>query len=193
MLEKLCLWTMRAGASRYAVWVLLLVAFAESSVFPVPVDVLLFPMVLAARERAWWLATLATLASVAGGFAGYAIGWGLYESVGRWIVELYGMGDQFAYFETKYAEWGAWVVMLFGISPLPYKFVTIASGVFTLDLWVFGIASLAARGIRFFAVCALLWLFGPIIRRIFERWMWPITIAFLVLLAGGFVAVGYVL
>lgn len=193
MLQSLYLWTMRAGASRHAVWVLLLVAFAESSVFPVPVDVLLFPMVLAAREKAWRLAALATLASVAGGFAGYAIGWGLYESVGRWIVELYGLADKFAYFEAQYEKWGAWVVMLFGISPLPYKFVTIASGVFTLDLWVFGLASLAARGIRFFAVCALLWLFGPAIRRIFERWMWPVTIIFLVLLVGGFVAVAHAL
>ena len=188
MIRPLYDWTMRLGASRHAVWALAFVAFIESSVFPIPPDVLLIPMILAARERAWRLAAVCTIASVVGGFAGYAIGAGLYATVGEPILAFYGYAEAFGRFTLRYNEWGAWIVAFFGVTPFPYKVITIASGVAHLDPAVFGIASLLSRGLRFFLVAALLWKFGVPIRAFIERWLGPLTLAFFVLLIGGFVA-----
>jgi membrane protein YqaA with SNARE-associated domain len=179
-------WTMAQAAAPYALWMLALISFVESSVFPIPPDVLLIPMVLAMRDRAWLIAGVCTLASVAGGFLGYAIGALLFETLGRPILELYGFVDQFAEFRTSYNEWGAWIVFFAGLTPFPYKVITIASGVTGLDLWTFGIASVFGRGMRFFAVAALLWWFGPPIKRFIEANLGWLTLAFFVLLFGGF-------
>ena len=127
-------WTMAQAAAPYALWMLALIAFVESSAFPIPPDVLLIPMVLAMRDRAWLIAGVCTLASVAGGFFGYAIGALLFDAFGRPILELYGYIDQFAEFRTSYNEWGAWIVFFAGLTPFPYKVITIASGVTGLDL-----------------------------------------------------------
>ncbi|MFA7429194.1 MAG: YqaA family protein [Rhodospirillaceae bacterium] len=188
MLRKTYDWTMAQAARRNAVWVLAVVSFVESSVFPIPPDVLLIPMVLAAPQRAWFYALVCTVASVIGGFAGYVIGYGLYEAVAQPILALYGYADKFAHFQAMYNEWGAWIVFGAGVTPFPYKVITIASGVTNLDLVVFGVASVLSRGLRFFIVAALLWKFGPPIRGFIEQHLGKLTVAFFVLLLGGFFA-----
>ena len=182
-------WTMAQAAAPYALWMLALIAFAESSVFPIPPDVLLIPMVLAMRDRAWLIAGVCTIASVAGGFLGYAIGALLFEALGQPILAFYGYLDRFAAFQMRYNAWGAWIVFFAGLTPFPYKVITIASGVTGLDLATFGIASVLARGLRFFMVAALLWYVGPPIKRFIEANLGWLTIAFFVLLFGGFLLV----
>jgi membrane protein YqaA with SNARE-associated domain len=179
-------WTMAQATRPYALWTLALVSFVESSIFPIPPDVLLIPMVLAARHRAWLIAGVCTVASVLGGFLGYAIGALLFETLGQPILELYGYLDKFADFQARYNEWGAWIVFGAGLTPFPYKVITIASGVTLLDPVTFGIASVLARGLRFFAVAALLWWFGEPIRLFIERNLGWLTVLFFVFLFGGF-------
>ena len=192
MLRPFYDWTPRVAGDRRADWWLALVAFVESSVFPIPPDVIIVPMVLADRRRAWRIATIATIASVAGGMLGYAIGSLFFDAIGRPILDLYGYADKFADFAARYNDWGAWIVFGAGITPFPYKVITIASGVTRLDLLVFIVASVLARALRFFVVAGLLWQFGPSIRRLLERYLGPITVIFFVLLVGGFVALNYI-
>jgi len=193
MLRSLYDWTMRQGTGRYALAALALVAFAESSFFPIPPDVLLVPIVLAARDRAWLVAGICTVASVVGGFAGYGIGYLLFEQVGRPILEFYGQSETFAAFAQAYNEWGAWIVAGAGLTPFPYKVITIASGVTELDPLVFGVASTLSRGARFFIEAALLWHFGPPLRRFIEQYLGWVAAGGFALLVGGFVLVRYVL
>lgn len=193
MLRALYDWTLHLAAHRHALWAMAFIAFIESSIFPIPVDVLLIPMILAARHRAWLIASVCTAASVLGGMAGYGIGFFLYDTVGRWVIDLYNAQAQFEAFRASYAEWGLWAVFIAGVSPLPYKVVTIASGVLQFDFAAFSLSSLAARGIRFFGVAALLWYFGAPIRAFIERWLGWLALAFFVLLIGGFVALRYLL
>ena len=193
MLRRLYDWVLELAAAPWAPWALAGIAFVESSVFPIPPDVMLIPMVLAARARAWRLAAICTTASVLGGFAGYGIGYALYESVGAPIIELYGYDHQFERFEGLYNRWGAWIVAFFGVTPFPYKVVTITSGVTALDPWVFGLASIVSRGLRFFVVAGLLWYFGPPIRDFIERRLGLVALVFCVFLVGGFVVLGLVL
>ena len=191
MLRRLYDWVLRLSAHPHAVWALAMVAFAESSFFPIPPDVMLMPMTLARREGAWRFAGIATIASVIGGAAGYLIGWGLFETLGQPILAFYGAQDQFASFAGRYNEYGAWIVLFAGLTPFPYKVITIASGATGLDFWVFMIASIVARGLRFYIVCGLLYWLGPPIRAFVERWLGLLFILFMVLLIGGFVAVRY--
>ncbi len=193
MLRRLYDWTLDLAGHRHALAALALVAFAESSVFPIPPDILIIPMVLAARERAWRIAAVCTLASVLGGIFGYGIGAGLYEAVGRPVLEFYGYGEKFRAFSAAYNEWGAWIVFTAGFSPIPYKIFTIASGVTELNLPVFIAASALSRGARFFLLAALLWYFGPPIRRFIENNLPALALAFCVLLLGGFVAIRFLL
>ena len=193
MLKPLYDWTMSLAAHRHAMAALAFIAFVESSVFPIPPDVLIIPMVLAARDKAWRIAGVCTVASVLGGLAGYGIGAFLFESLGQPLLDFYGYQDKFADFQDRYREWGAWIVAGAGLTPFPYKVITITSGVMDLDLGVFMIASLLSRGARFFLVAGLLWYFGPPIRRFIENNLGLLTTAFFVLLIGGFVAVKYLL
>ena len=190
MLRRLYDRTIDLAAHRHAIWVLAAVAFTESFVFPVPPDVLLIPMVLAARRRAWRIALVCTAASVAGGLLGYGIGAVLYEGIGRQIVEFYGYGPQFANASGLYNEYGAWIVLVAGLTPIPYKIFTIASGVAALDPAVFVAASVVARGLRFFLIAALLYWIGPPVRDFVERRLGLVFALFCILLAGGFVIVG---
>jgi len=193
MIRGLYDWTMRLAAHHNADRVLAFVSFIESSVFPIPPDVLLIPMVLARRARAFILALNCTVSSVLGGMLGYAIGYFLFEAIGLPILELYGYADRFGDFQARYNEWGAWIVFIAGITPFPYKVITIASGVAGLDLLVFIVASVLARGLRFFIVAGLLWAFGEPIRAFIERYLpWLFTL-FVVSLLGGFVIVRYVI
>ncbi len=192
MIRGLYDWTMRLAASRNAMWALAIVSFIESSVFPIPPDVLLIPMVLAAPHRAFHIAALCTLASVAGGLFGYWIGFGLFEQVGRPVLEFYGKDAYFEDFATRYNEWGAWAVLIAGITPFPYKVVTILSGATGLNIWVFMVASVVARGFRFFVVAGLLWKFGAPIRDFIEKRLGLLFTVFLVMLLGGFVLLRYI-
>ena len=191
MLQRLYDRTMELSAHKHALWALFIVSFIESSVFPIPPDVMLIPMVLAARKRAWAIAGVCTVASVLGGMAGYGIGYGLYDTIGRAIVEFYGYAGKFATFQGWYNDHGAWIVFGAGLTPFPYKVITIASGVTALDPATFMIASVLARGLRFFLVAALLWHFGEPIRAFIEKHLGKLTIIFFVLLVGGFVALKY--
>ncbi len=191
MLRRLYDWTMGLAGRRNALWALAAIAFIESSVFPIPPDVLLLPMVLAAPHRAWLIAGVATLASVLGGFAGYAIGALLFDQLGQPILEFYGYGEKFQEFQLRYNEWGFWIVLVAGFTPFPFKVITIASGVAGLDLVTFALASAVSRGARFFLVAALLWRFGPAIRDFIEKYLGLLTALFMLLLIGGFVAIKY--
>lgn len=193
MLQRIYDWTIGLAGHRHALWALALVAFVESSVFPIPPDVLIIAMVLAARERAWRVALVASVASVIGGMAGYGLGFFMYEAVARPILEFYGYAEKFTEFRQMYNQWGAWIVAGAGLTPFPYKVITIASGVTGLDLTTFTIASALSRGLRFFVVAALLWQFGPAIRGFIEGNLKLVTTAFFVLLLGGFVALRYLL
>ncbi len=189
MLRRLYDWTMDLAGHRHALLALAIVSFVESSVFPIPPDILIIPMVLAARQRAWLIGAVCTLASVAGGLAGYAIGALFYDTVGQPIVEFYGYMDRYAEFQRRYEEWGAWIVAGAGFTPFPYKVITITSGVMNLDLMVFTVASVLSRGARFFLLAALLWKFGPPIREFIERYLpWLATLFFILLFAGFVVA-----
>jgi membrane protein YqaA with SNARE-associated domain len=184
-------WTMGLAGHRRAVPALLGVTFAESFIFPVPADALMVPIVLAQRDRAWRVALLATIASVAGGLVGYAVGALLYDSLGRWLIALYGYQDAFAAFKATFDRWGLLIILIKGLTPIPYKIVTIASGLARFDLATFVAASLATRALRYYLLCGLLWYFGPPIQGVIERHAGAIAALFLVVVASGVVAVGY--
>lgn len=181
---------MDLAAHRHARWGLALVAFVESSVFPIPPDVALIPMILARRDQAWTYALICTIASVIGGAFGYAIGYFLYDTVGLAILNFYGYTQAFESFAARYNEWGIWIVLIAGFTPFPYKVITIASGVTGLSFPVFMLASLVARGARFFIVSGLLYWFGAPIKTFIEKYFGILSIVFMVLLIGGFVLIG---
>ena len=186
MIRRLYDWTMSLSRSPHALWALAIVSFVESSVFPIPPDVLMIPMIIARPRRAFLIAGIATLASVLGALLGYYIGAALFETVGRPVLDLYGKAADFDAFAVTYNEWGAWAVLIAGITPFPFKVITIASGVTGLSLPVFVIASLIARAFRFFLVAALLWRFGAPIEGFIERRLGLVFSLFCVLLVGGF-------
>jgi len=193
MLRALYNWTMDLAARRNAVGVLAAVSFVESSVFPIPPDALLIPMVLANRAKAWWYAFVCTLSSVIGGLAGYAIGFYLFEAVAEPLLDFYGYADKFGQFAQTYNDWGAWAVLIAGVTPFPFKVITIASGATKLSLPVFIFASMVARTIRFFAVAGLIYVFGPPIRTFIEKRLGLVFAVSLALLIGGFVLAKYAL
>ncbi|MCB2102744.1 MAG: DedA family protein [Rhodobacterales bacterium] len=193
MLRRLYDWTMHLSAHPHALWALAAVSFIESSVFPIPPDVLLIPMVLAAPTRAWKIAVVCTVSSVLGGMLGYAIGYFLFEQVGRPMLAFYGYDAKFAQFQATYNEWGAWAVFIAGVTPFPYKVITILSGVTALDPTVFSIASVLARGLRFFIIAGLLWWIGEPIRLFIEKRLGLLFTLFTILLVGGFVVIKYLL
>jgi membrane protein YqaA with SNARE-associated domain len=186
MLRRLYDWTISLSAHPHAMWALAIVAFIESSVFPIPPDLLMIPMIIARPSKAFQIAAIATVTSVLGGIFGYWIGAVLYDSVGLPVLEFYGKTDKFDEFAARYNEWGAWAVLAGGITPLPYKLFTILSGSTGLSLPVFIIASIVARGLRFFVVAALLWKFGAPIREFIEKRLGLMFTLFLILLIGGF-------
>ena len=192
MLRRLYDWVMDLAAHRHATGVLAAVAFIESSVFPIPPDAMLIPMALANRRKAWTYATVATVASVLGGLVGYAIGYFLYDTVGQAIIAFYGLAEKFASFSAKYNEHGMAIVFFAGLTPFPYKVITIASGVTKMALPIFIAASVVSRGMRFFLVCGLLYWFGPPMKYFIEKYLGWLTLAAGILLVGGFVAIRYV-
>ncbi len=191
MLRRLYDRVMGLAARPDAEWAIAGISFAESSVFPIPPDAMLVPMVLARPQAAWRIALICTVASVVGGFFGYAIGYFLYETVGRAVVTFYQLERQFDEYQALFNEWGLWIILIKGMTPIPYKLITIASGVAKFDLTVFALASLVTRGVRFYLVAALLHWFGPPIRSFIERYLTLVTTAFVVLVIAGFIALNY--
>ena len=193
MLRRLYDWVIVQAEKPWALWTLAAVAFIESSVFPIPPDVMLIPMIIAAPTRAWLIAAVCTAASVAGGAFGWWIGAELFDTVGRPVLEFYGKDGAFDTLADKYNEQGFWAVLIAGVTPFPYKVITIFSGVTGLDFWLFMATSVLARGLRFFIVAALLWKFGAPIRAFIEERFGLVATAAIALLIGGFVAVKFVL
>jgi membrane protein YqaA with SNARE-associated domain len=169
MLRRIYDWCIDAAHKPHALWIMAGVSFAESSFFPVPPDVMLIPMSLARPARAWLYASVCTAASVLGGILGYAIGALLYDSIGHWLISFYGLGDKVEAFRAGYAEYGAWIILLKGLTPIPYKLVTITSGFANFNIWLFVVLSIIARGGRFFVVAILLNRYGEWIRIRIER------------------------
>jgi membrane protein YqaA with SNARE-associated domain len=193
MLRKLYDWTLNLAAHKHALLALALLSFIESSIFPIPPDILLIPIVLAMRDRAWLVAGVCTVASVIGGILGYGIGFFMYEQIGKPILDFYHYSLKFSEFQATYNQWGAWAVFFAGITPFPYKVITILSGMTGLSLPVFIIASIIARGMRFFIIAALLWKYGDAIRAFIERRLGVLFFLLVVLLLVGFVAVKFLI
>jgi membrane protein YqaA with SNARE-associated domain len=187
MLRRIYDWCIAAADKPYALWILTAISFAESSFFPVPPDIMLVPMSLAKPQRAWMYAGLCTIASVAGGLLGYAIGALLYDSVGQWLINLYGYGDKVEAFRESYAKWGAIIILGKGLTPIPYKLVTITSGFAGYNIWLFTLFSVITRGARFFIEAVVLNRFGDPIRRQIEKHLGLWVTAFAVVLIAGFV------
>ena len=192
MLKRLYDRTISLAEHPRALWLLAIVSFAESSVFPIPPDVLMIPMILARPSRAWLVALVALVSSVLGGLLGYAIGALAYEQVGQPILESLGKGDAMEAFSTRFNDFGFWAVLTAGVTPFPYKVITIMSGWTGMPLITFIATSILARGLRFFLVAALLWKFGAPVRDFIERRLGLVTIVFIVLLFGGFYLVRHI-
>jgi membrane protein YqaA with SNARE-associated domain len=186
MLHRLYARTLALAASPRAPWWLALIAVAEASCFPIPPDVLLIPMAMARPERAWRLAAICTAGSVLGGALGYLIGYAVFDQLARPLIDLYGYGGRFAAFQALYAQYGVWIILIKGLTPIPYKIVTIASGAAHFDFWTFMAASIVTRGARFFLVATLLRFFGDPVRDFIERRLTLVTSAVAAGVVGGF-------
>jgi membrane protein YqaA with SNARE-associated domain len=184
-------WVIRLAGHPRAIPAMGVVSFAESSFFPIPPDVMLVPMILANRRKAFTIALVCTVCSVLGGLLGYAIGYYFFETIGAWVVKTYGLQAGLEKFRDEFARYGTWVILIKGLTPIPYKLVTIASGAAHFDLFTFVWASIVTRGLRFFLVAALLWKFGEPIRAFIEKRLTLVMWLFLIALVGGFVAVKF--
>ena len=183
-LKRIYNWTLEKAQHKNAKWYLSLISFVESSFFPIPPDILLIPMALASKANALFYAFICTLFSVLGGILGYAIGYFFYNSVGIYIVDFYHLENSFNIFESYYKEFGILIVLGAGITPFPYKFITIASGVFGLNIFLFIIVSIIGRGLRFYLIAILLYFFGEKIKLIIDKYFNFLTIVFFILLVG---------
>jgi membrane protein YqaA with SNARE-associated domain len=188
MLRRLYDWCIEAAHKPYAAWIMGGISFAESSVFPIPPDTMLIPMSLARPEKAFSFAFLCTWTSVLGGILGYMIGALLYDSIGQWLIQLYGYGDKVEAFRAAYAQYGAWIILLKGLTPIPYKIVTITSGFADYNIWMFIGLSIIARGGRFFLVAFLLNRYGAWAREVIEK-----RLGFWVAVSAGVLVVGFII
>lgn len=191
MLRKLYDMTLSWADHRYAIWILAVVAFVESSFFPIPPDILMIPMILARPSRAWLIASVALLASVLGGMLGYAIGALAYEQIGEPILQSLGKADSMAEFSQRFNDFGFWAVLTAGVTPFPYKVITIMSGWTGMPLATFIVTSIFARALRFYLVAFLLWKFGAPIKDFIEKRLPLMFTLFVLLLIGGFYAVRF--
>ena len=189
ILRKTYDWTLEKSKHPKAVWFLSLISFSESSVFPIPPDIILIPMIIAKRTKAWFYAFICTISSVIGGLAGYCIGYFFFNSLGILIVEYYGLNDQFSVFEKYYKQYGILIVLGAGFTPFPFKFITIASGVFGLNVFLFTAVAIIARGLRFYLLAFLLKLFGQVIEQLIDKYFNILLILFFILLIGSIMIV----
>ncbi len=193
MFRRLYHWTLSLSASPRAPVALGAVSFAESSFFPIPPDVVLLPMALARPEKAYTYAAICTVTSVLGGLLGYAIGALLYDTLGVWLVGVYGYGQKIETFRALYQEWGHWIILIKGLTPIPYKIVTIASGIAEYNLFWFVVLSIITRGMRFFLIAALIHRYGVEIRGFIEQRLGLLLGLVAAGVVGGFVLVKYLL
>lgn len=191
-LRKLYDWVLGWAETPYAVPALFVLAFTESSFFPVPPDVLLIALAISVPRNAVYYALICSIGSVMGGLLGYLIGFSFMEAVGNRIIDFYGFSHQWEYVGLLYNEYAGWAVGVAGFTPIPYKVFTIAAGAFKIDLPVFILASAVSRSARFFIVAGLIYFFGPPIRRFIDKYFNLLAIAFVLLLIGGFVLIKYV-
>jgi len=191
ILRKLYDWTLNKSNHSKAPWFLSLISFIESSFFPIPPDIILIPMIIANRLKAWWYAFICTISSVIGGIAGYCIGAFFYSTIGIIILKYYSLEDQFINFETFYNKNGIWIVLGAGFTPFPFKFITIASGVLHLNIFLFIVAAFISRGLRFYLIAVLLRIFGNWIKNFIDKYFNILTILFFILLIGSFILIKY--
>jgi len=189
LLRSLYNWTLKKAEHKYSSWILSIVSFSESSFFPIPPDVLLIPMIIAKRTKAWTYALICTLSSVLGGIAGYAIGFFLFNSIGILIIEFYHLSNSFNSFENYYKEYGILIVLGAGFTPFPFKFITIASGVFSLNIFLFILTALVARGLRFYLLASLLFIFGEKIKILIDKYFNILAVLFFIILVGSFMII----
>lgn len=187
MLRRLYNWTLSLAGSKRAVPSLAVISFVESSFFPIPPDVMLIPMCLARPDRAFFYALVCTLASVAGGIAGYAIGYLLYETVGQFIIWFWGYADKMEQLRAFYKEWGWASVLIGGLTPVPFKLITILSGLLEYNMPLFVLFATLARGARFFALAGVMYFWGAPIKAFIDRYFAILTVLFAIMLVGGFV------
>ena len=178
-------WTLNKASQKNAKWFLSIISFAESSFFPIPPDIILIPMVLAEKSKAYLYALICTLSSVVGGIFGYLIGLLLFNSIGILVISFYHLDEQIIQFKNYYNSYGAWIVVIAGFTPFPFKVITIASGLFQLNFIIFIICSLLSRGARFYLVSSLLYFFGDKIKIFIDKYFNFLTILFFILLIGG--------
>jgi membrane protein YqaA with SNARE-associated domain len=191
MLRRLYDWVLHWAATPYGTWALFLLAFAESSFFPIPPDVLLIALCVARSDRSFKYALVCAAGSILGGCLGYVIGWQFMASIGSRIVDFYGLTEKVSYIETLYNTYDAWAVGIAGFTPIPYKVFTIAAGMFKINFTVFVLASAVSRSARFFLVGGLIYLFGPRIQRFIDRYFDLLAVTFTVLLVGSFILIKY--
>lgn len=194
MFKKLYAWMLNKAASPAATPLLAGVSFIESSVFPLPPDIMLVPMCLANRKKAFWFAFVCSIASVMGGLLGYAIGFFLFETVGKWILNFYGGADNaYEAFKNSFDQYGFWLVLMAGFTPFPFKVITICSGLTKLNLGVFILASAVSRSGRFFLEATLIYIYGDKIRNLLEKHLELITVLFFMLLICGFLLIKFII
>ena len=192
IIKKLYDWTLKKSRHPKASYFLALISFTESSFFPIPPDIILIPMIIARRSKAWWLAFVCTISSVIGGVAGYCIGYFFYASIGSIIVNYYHLETQFINFEQYYNTYGIWIVLGAGFTPFPFKFITIASGFFGLNIFLFIFVAIIARGMRFYLLALLLRIFGKTIESIIDKYFNLLASLFFILLIGSIIVIKYI-
>jgi membrane protein YqaA with SNARE-associated domain len=192
MLRRLYNWVLALSEKRSAPWALSAVSFAESSFFPIPPDAMLVPMCLAKPNRAYYYAGICTISSVLGGLLGYAIGYLLYDSIGKWVIDLYGYGQKSDAFRAAYAQWGHWVILIKGLTPIPYKLVTITAGFAEYNLFWFTVLSVITRGARFYMIAFLLHRWGEPAREFIEKRLEWVALGALAIVVLGFLLVAFV-
>ena len=193
LLRKLYDWTLEKSKDPKAPWFLAIISFSESSFFPIPPDIILIPMVIAKRAKAWFFAFICTISSVLGGVAGYFIGYFFYLTIGEFIIELYSYQNEYSDFKSKYeGEIWIWFVFFAGLTPFPFKIITIASGALKINMISFVAIALVSRGLRFYLVATLLKFFGNYIKEYIDKYFNLFTFVFFILLIGGFIFFKYI-
>jgi membrane protein YqaA with SNARE-associated domain len=193
LLRKLYDWVLHWAKTPYGTWALFVLAFCESSFFPIPPDVLLIALSVALPKKAFRYAFVCTVGSVLGGCFGYYIGWQFMTSIGNAIIDFYGLTDKFEYIQQLYVKYDAWAVGIAGLTPIPYKVFTITAGAFHIDLFVFVLASAVSRALRFYVVGGLIYVFGPTIQAFIDKYFNTLAVAFVVLLVLGFIVIKYLI
>lgn len=191
MLKRLYHWVLHWAETPYGTWALFLLAFSESSFFPIPPDILLIALAVAVPAKSFKYAAVCSLGSVLGGCFGYLIGWQFMAGIGERIVAFYGLGDKVDYIARLYQAYDAWAVGIAGFTPIPYKVFTISAGAFDINFAVFVLASLVSRSARFFLVGGLIYVFGSKIQGFIDKYFNILAVAFCVLLVAGFVGIKY--